>query len=32
VIRDSGSDLRGAALDKAVADLVAEAEAADKKP
>jgi thiol-disulfide isomerase/thioredoxin len=32
VIRDSGSDLRGAALDKAVADLVAEAEAAVKKP
>ena len=32
VIRDSGSDLRGALLDKAVADLVAEAEAAAKKP
>ena len=31
-IRDGGLGLRGAALDKAVADLVAEAEAAAKKP
>jgi thiol-disulfide isomerase/thioredoxin len=31
VIRDSGSDLRGATLDKAVADLVAEAEAAERR-
>ncbi|HKI21350.1 MAG TPA: TlpA family protein disulfide reductase, partial [Isosphaeraceae bacterium] len=32
VIRDGSLSLRGAALDKAVEDLVAEAEAAAKKP